>query len=90
MPFVDVLCPLGRVLLGCGQFHIGDAFRRGRFKQSFQKWPTPSASGSRAKTFVELRRPARFFDTNEVHHFAFGDVKAQTEFVVEFHDDLAC
>jgi len=66
--------------------------RRRRFllclvKQLVQERATPSTAGAGTKTLTELTGATWFFDPQVIHHLAFRDVKAQTEFIIQVHDN---
>ena len=55
---------------------------------SLQKRDAPAAARPRAAAFTDLRGDAGLVDADEVHDLPFGDVKAEANFVVEFHEDF--
>jgi hypothetical protein len=74
------------VLLAIRQITTNFFARLGLFEQLDQERPTPAASGACAKALTQLAGPDRSFQPDEVHHFPFRHVKAEAEFVVQFHD----
>ena len=65
----------GRNVAVCRVYRVG-------LKALLQKRNAPSATGAAA--FTQLAGNSRLVNANIVDHFAFGYVKAVTEFVVEF------
>ena len=56
-------------------------------KQSFQIAAAPSAPGPGSKALAQLAGPFRFFDTNEIDDFPSGNVKAEADWIVGFHEN---
>lgn len=81
----DIACPLTGVVLDGGQLFAILAALTHLFEQLSQKRPAPATAGSRAVAVTQLSGALGVFDANEIHDLAFGDVKAQTKFVVEVH-----
>lgn len=67
----------GRNVAVCRVYRVG-------LKALLQKRNAPSATGACPAAFTQLAGNSRLVNANIVDHFAFGYVKAVTEFVVEF------
>jgi hypothetical protein len=83
--FAHISRALAGVVGCCGKGIRHHAFRGGSFKQFFQEGTTPTTTGAGSKAFAQLCHSLRFFDANEVHHLALGDMKAKAQFVVGLH-----
>ena len=57
-------------------------------KKFSQERPAPTAARARAKTFAQLSRPRRLFDSQKVLYFPLRDMKAEAKLVVEVHQML--
>jgi hypothetical protein len=46
---------------------------------------TPTATGARPETVAHLRGAARLFQPQKIQQLSLGNVKAETNFVIEVH-----
>ena len=53
--------------------------------QAFQERSAPSTTGPCTKALRQLAGYLWLIDTDELHHLSFGDVKAETEFIIILH-----
>jgi hypothetical protein len=82
----DVLAALPGVLFAIRKIRTDFFTRLSLFEQFDQEWSTPTAAGTCTKTLAQLAGPNWLFQPKVVHHFPFRNVKAEAEFVVQFHD----
>ncbi len=57
-------------------------------KELLEERAAPAAAGSGAVALVELALAFGSFNAEEVQHLPFGDVKAEAEFIIEFHEGI--
>jgi hypothetical protein len=76
--------PVG-VVVGGGKVGLADGVLPIGFKQLLEKRPAPAATRTSAVTIGQLTLTLRALDAKVVDDLAFRNVKAQAEFVVEFH-----
>lgn len=90
-----VVCPSRGILVGReigvrGERYTGGRSGRGRFgvliKQPLQVVSAPAAARPCTEAVAYLRHAPGPLDPDEIEQFSFGDVKAEANFVVEFHD----
>lgn len=55
-------------------------------KAFLQVRDTPAAPGPCSSAFAQLTRATRLMDSQKVHHFSAGDMKAVAEFVIQLHE----